>query len=291
MLGHKIFQRLKQRVPDTWCTVRGLADEAAALAPGLFDGSNVIGKVDVTDQHSLERLLNERQPQVIVNCVGVIKQRAEAKFAIASITINALLPHKLAELSGRWGGRLIHFSTDCVFSGSRGNYAEKDFADADDLYGRTKFLGEVSTGNALTLRTSIIGRELTHFQSLLEWFLGQNHKKITGYRGALYSGVTTNYLAELAVRIIEERSDMSGLYQVTAPTISKFELLCLLRDAFGLDVEIVPDDTFLCNRSMKGEKFLLATGYRCPPWPELVAQLRNDTTPYDQWRRHAEQTI
>ncbi len=265
MLGHKIFQRLKRSIPDTWCTVREPLDAAVALAPGLLDGGNVIGKVDVTDLSSLERLLNERQPQVIVNCVGVIKQRAEARSAIPSITINALLPHRLAELCGRWGGRLIHFSTDCVFSGSRGNYTEKDFADADDLYGRTKFLGEVSASNALTLRTS--------------------------YRRALYSGVTTNYLAEVVVRVIEERASLSGLYQVTAPTISKFELLGLLRDAFGLDVEIVPDDSFICIRSMKGEKFLLATGNRCPPWPTLVAEVRNDTTPYDEWRQHAEQTI
>lgn len=291
MLGHKLFQHLRDRFPDTSCTVCGRADEAAALAPGLFGNGNVIGNVDAADLEGLERLLNERRPKVIVNCVGVIKQRPEAKSAIPSITINALLPHLLAEWCERWNGRLIHFSTDCVFSGERGNYSEDDVADAHDLYGRTKYLGEVSAKNALTLRTSIIGRELEHSQSLLEWFLGQNRGPVKGYTRAFYSGVTTNYLAGLVARIIEEQPELHGLYQVTAATISKFELLCLLRDAYKKDVEIVPDDAFFCDRSMKGDKWLAATGYRAPSWPELAAQLAHDSTPYEQWRRNARQTI
>jgi dTDP-4-dehydrorhamnose reductase len=245
--------------------------------------------MDVGDLDALERLLLDKRPKVIVNCIGVIKQRTEAKSAILSIAINALLPHRLAELCTRWDGRLIHFSTDCVFSGKRGNYSEEDFADADDVYGRTKFLGEVSTNNALTLRTSIIGRELSQFKSLLEWFLSQNHRKIMGYTRAFYSGVTTNYLAELVAQIIEEQPHLSGLYQVTSATISKFDLLCLLRDAFAMDVDIDPEVKFLCDRSMNGDKFLNATGYRCPLWPELVAQLQNDPTPYGEWKKIGQQ--
>jgi len=291
MLGHKIFQYLHDRKQDVSCTVRGGAEETLALAPGLFRNGNIIYRTDVLDWAALERLLILRRPGMIVNCVGVIKQREEAKAAVPSITINALLPHRLAELCRQWGGRLVHFSTDCVFSGERGNYTEEDNSDAHDLYGRTKFLGEVSASNALTLRTSIIGRELTHYQSLLEWFLGQNGRRVKGYTRAFYSGVTTNYMAELVTRIIEEFPSLSGIYHVTGVTTSKFDLLCLLRDAFGIDVEIEPDEEFFCDRSMKGSKFREATGYHCPPWNELVAQLARDITPYEEWRRNVPQAI
>lgn len=291
MLGHKIFQQLRERVPDTWCTVRGSAEEAVALAPGLLDHQNVIANVDAADWPALEHLLGEIRPRLTVNCVGIVKQRAEAKSATPTITINALLPHKLAELCRGWEGRLIHFSTDCVFSGQRGHYSEQDESDAHDLYGRTKFLGEVNAPNALTLRTSIIGRELAHFQSLLEWFLDQDHSQVKGYTRALYSGVTTNYLAELVARIRSEFPRLSGLYQVTGDTISKFELLCLLREAFHMDVEIVPDHGFLCDRSLTGARFQTVTGYHWPAWAELAAELAADPTPYPEWRKNVRQTI
>jgi dTDP-4-dehydrorhamnose reductase len=290
MLGHKMFQRLRERFPNTCCTVRSSAGEAAALAPGLLD-RNVIADVDAMDWSSLDGLLCELKPSVIVNCVGIVKQRAEAKEAIPSIIINSLLPHRLAGWCERWSARLIHFSTDCVFSGERGNYSEEDHSDAKDVYGKTKFLGEVAGRKALTLRTSMIGRELTQFASLLEWFLSQGRGPVKGYTRAFYSGVTTNYLAELVARIIEEKPELHGLYQVTAPTISKFELLGLLRDAYQKDVEVVADDSFFCDRSMKGDKFVADTGYRCPPWAELIAQLAQDKTPYERWRRHAHETV
>jgi dTDP-4-dehydrorhamnose reductase len=232
----------------------------------------------------LERFLLEHRPETVVNCAGIVKQRNEAKDAARSIGVNSLLPHQLAEVCNRWGGRLIHFSTDCVFSGDRGDYQEDDFADARDLYGRSKFLGEVTAANAVTLRTSIIGRELAHRKSLLEWFLEQDHSRIRGYTHAIYSGVTTNYMARVVESLIEKHTALSGLYQVTAPAISKFQLLGLLRDAYGLDVEITPDPELFCDRSMKGDKFATATACIAPPWPELVAELANDDTQYSKWK-------
>jgi dTDP-4-dehydrorhamnose reductase len=184
-------------------------------------------------------------------------------------------------MAARWGGRVIHFSTDCVFSGKRGGYTEEDPSDGEDLYGKTKFLGEVAVANALTLRTSIIGRELTEHRSLLDWFLAQNHNTVRGYRRVIYSGVTTNYLAELVASIIQEHPGLHGMYQVASEPISKYNLLSLLRDAYRLDVEIVPDDGEVSDRSMKGDKLLAAIGYRCPPWPVLVRQLAEDDTPYE----------
>jgi dTDP-4-dehydrorhamnose reductase len=236
------------------------------------------------DFQALGSLLRERKPEFIVNCIGIVKQREAAKAAIPSITLNALLPHKLAEFAADWGGRVIHFSTDCVFNGRRGNYTEEDPSDAEDLYGKSKYLGEVSGSNALTLRTSIIGRELAQFQSLLEWFLAQKGKTVRGFRRVLYSGVTTNYIAQLVGNLIADHPSLSGLYQVTAPPISKHDLLCRLKEAYRMDVEIVPDEKEVSDRSMVGEKFVRATGYRLPEWDDLVARLANDPTPYDTWR-------
>jgi dTDP-4-dehydrorhamnose reductase len=284
MLGHKMFQVLRGRFADTWCTIRNPAADGALRRVGLFQGEGVIGGVRADDFASLRTLLSDLKPQVVVNCIGIIKQRSQAKTAIPSITLNALLPHKLAETCQEWGGRLIHFSTDCVFSGRRGGYTEDDLADAEDLYGRTKYLGEVAADNAVTLRTSIIGRELTHHQSLLEWFLRQDHATVRGFTLARYSGTTTNRLAEVVGDIIEYHPALSGLYQVTGQTISKHDLLCLIRDAYKMDVEIIPDETVLCDRSMKGDRFRRATGHASPPWTELIAQLANDPTPYENWR-------
>lgn len=284
MLGHKMFQTLKARYPQTTCTLQGKLNDSPYRQIELFRQGGVLEKVDAADLSGLARILEEHRPDYVVNCVGIVKQRGEAKAYIPSITLNSLLPHWLAETCRRWNGRVIHFSTDCVFSGRRGGYKDDDPSDAEDLYGKTKFLGEVTADNALTLRTSIIGRELAHFQSLLEWFLSRNHSSIKGYRRALYSGVTTNHLAEVVASLISDHPKLSGLYQVASNTISKYDLLCLLRDAYQLDVEIIPDAEFFCDRSLVGTRFHQATGYICPPWPDLVAQLATDPTPYQDWR-------
>jgi dTDP-4-dehydrorhamnose reductase len=268
MLGHKIVQRLRSTAP-TLSTIRGKSD-----------ASEIIGGVDLMDFPAVQKLLGELRPSFLINCAGIVKQRPEASGAIASITINALLPHRLAEWCSSWGGRLIHFSTDCVFSGSRGNYTEEDSSDATDLYGRSKFLGEVhiSSGapNALTLRTSMIGRELKRHTSLLDWFLAQNHRTVRGFRRVIYSGVTTNHLAALVEHIIDRHARLTGLYQVAAAPISKYDLLVALREAYRLDIEIVPDDNEICDRSMKGDKLRQAIGYQAPAWPDLLAQLAQE---------------
>ena len=284
MLGHKMLQVLGERFPHTQGTMHGSVNEGPLAQMQLFSDQQLIGYVDAENFPALSALLRRMEPDVIVNCIGVIKQRSEAKAYIPSITINALLPHRLAEVCGEWGGRLIHFSTDCVFSGEQGGYTEDSPSDATDLYGKTKYLGEVATDNAITLRTSIIGRELTHHHSLLDWFLSQHNATVQGYTRALYSGVTTNHLAEVVGNLIEHHPHLSGLYQVTGQTISKYDLLCLLRDAWAMNVEIIPNEIFACDRSMKGDKFHQATGYSAPPWPELVAQLAADTTLYQEWR-------
>lgn len=283
MLGHKLFQRLRERFPGTVCTTRKNVRQRPFDCIELLQGDDVIGGIDAMDFESLELVLAEREPDYLVNCVGIIKQRKETNNSIQSITINSLLPHKLTAMASKWGGRVIHFSTDCVFSGKRGAYTEQDVSDAEDLYGKSKFLGEVVAENALTLRTSIIGRELSQHSSLMDWFLSQNHKKVNGFKRVIYSGVTTNQMAELVADLIEKHGTLSGLYQVVSDPISKFDLLTLIRDAYELDIEIVPDEKEVSDRSMKGEKLRAATGYVSPPWPVLIRNLKDDPTPYDRW--------
>jgi dTDP-4-dehydrorhamnose reductase len=282
MLGHKMFQVLHRDFPNTLCTVLTRAQQELLERVDLPCGEAVLAGVDVMDFEGLERLFVPLRPHVIVNCVGIIKQRAESTYPIPSITINSLLPHKLAELAGRWGGRLIHFSTDCVFSGRQGNYTEEDSSDAEDLYGKSKFLGEVTAPNALTIRTSIIGRELEHRRSLLDWFLSANHSRVRGFSRVIFSGVSTHYLADFVARVIREYPTLSGLYQLASKPVSKHDLLCILRSAYGLDIEIVPDPSEISDRSLETRKLSRAMNFTPPDWPDLAAQLAVDPTAYQE---------
>lgn len=286
MLGHKLFQLFKRRSMSVTCTVRRAVRGSPLEAVGVYrDGDDVVEGVDAMEFEAVERILKTRTPDVVVNCIGVIKQRPIAALPIPSITVNALFPHRLATAAATVGARVVHFSTDCVFSGKRGRYAEDDPSDADDLYGRTKYLGEVAAPNAVTLRTSMIGRELATHASLLDWFLSQNHGKARGFTRHIYAGVTTPHLAEVVADIIEHHPSLSGVYQVTSPAISKYDLLCLLRDAFRLDVEISPDESTAIDRSMVGTRFDKAVGRKQPDWRELAFQLASDPTPYDRATR------
>jgi dTDP-4-dehydrorhamnose reductase len=282
MLGHKMFQVLHREYPGTLCSVRSDAQRELLCWVGLPRGSEVLSGVDVTDLAALERMLAALRPEVIVNCVGIIKQRSEAAYAIPSITINSLLPHKLAEMASFWGGRVIHFSTDCVFSGRKGNYTEDDPSDAEDLYGKSKFLGEVAAPNALTIRTSIIGRELEEHRSLLDWFLSNNHGRVRGFSRVMFSGVSTNYLAEFVARAICEYPALSGLYQLASQPVSKHDLLGILRSAYDLDIEILRDDSEISDRSLDPGKLARAIDFNRPAWPDLAAQLAADPTPYKE---------
>lgn len=284
MLGHKMVQILTRRFPDIFCTFVGCPPGPRCQFAELYRGVQVLGDVDAMDLESLGSLVKSLRPKTIINCIGVVKQRDEATCHIPSITLNALLPHRLAECVGSWGGRLIHFSTDCVFSGRTGPYSEDAPSDAEDLYGKSKYLGEVASEHALTLRTSIIGRELDHFRSLLEWFLSQRGGKVRGFTRVIYSGVTTNHLAGLVGDLIDGFPDLAGLYHVASPAISKFDLLCGLKRAYGVDVVVQPDDEIVCDRSLIDDRFRKATGLPVPEWPLLLHELATDPTPYGRWK-------
>jgi len=282
MLGHKVWQTFAPRF-DTYVTFRGSADGYTGAR--LFNPERSISGVSAQDFDSLTETFSIVKPEVVVNCIGIVKQKTEANDPIASIAVNALFPHQLAQLCGEQGVRLIQLSTDCVFAGRKGNYSEKDTPDAEDLYGRTKLLGEVAGANCLTVRTSMIGRELNSAHGLVEWFLAQEGKRVRGFKRAVFSGFTTQELADLLGRIISEYPELSGLWHVAAAPINKFDLLSLIRDVYELNVEIELDDSFNCDRSLNGARFSKATGFTPSSWPEMIRRMRDDSTSYDDLRR------
>jgi dTDP-4-dehydrorhamnose reductase len=279
MLGHQLCRLLPERM-DTWATTRTEASKDPTLA--MLAPDRLISHFDVLDTRRLCELLDSIQPHAVVNAVGIVKQRDEAKQAVPSIQVNALFPHQLADLCVERGIRVIQISTDCVFSGFRGNYSEIDVPDPVDLYGRTKLLGELNRPGCLTLRTSIIGWQLNTFSSLLSWFALQRNKHIKGYRKAIYSGFSTTVLAQLIGDILQTRPDLNGLYQVASEPISKFDLLVKLRDILGWkDIVIDPDDQFFCDRSLSGTRFSTATGWRPPTWEAMLQGLASEWPAYE----------
>ena len=284
MLGHKLWQTFASRF-DAYATFRGSVDDCGTA--GIFDPARSIGGISVQDLGSVERVLAGNRPDVVVNSIGVVKQDAAAKDPLTSIEVNALFPHRLAKACAEIGARLIHLSTDCVFSGQRGNYSLSDPADATDLYGRTKLLGEVNYDHCLTLRTSMIGRELTGSHGLVEWFLSQQGKAVRGYKKAVFSGFTTVTLASAIADIISDHPELHGVWHFAAEPINKFDLLALIKEGFNLSIEIEPDENFVCDRSLNGDAFRQATGYVAPSWPTMVEALVRDTTPYEEIRRRS----
>jgi dTDP-4-dehydrorhamnose reductase len=280
MLGHKIVQMLRERVA-TWVAVRS---PDRPYYEGLFDSDRLLTGVDAANFDSVIRACAGARPHVVVNCVGVVKQRREAADPLPALAVNALFPHRLAGLTRALGARLLHVSTDCVFAGTRGGYTEDDIPDATDLYGRSKLLGEVTGPGCLTLRTSIIGRELSSAAGLLEWFLSHRGGRVRGYTRARFSGLTTLALARVTADLIEHHPALEGLYHVASEPIDKYDLLRRIDAAVGAGVAIEPDETICIDRSLDGTRFAAAFGRAVPGWDAMIAELAADPTPYDDWR-------
>lgn len=273
MLGHRLFHHLGGQ-HDVRVTLR--RELAAYHDYRLFTKTSAYAGIDMGDMERLRKVVSEFQPEAMVNCVGVVKQREEGRSAIPNIEINALLPHRLAQLAQVVGARLIQMSTDCVFSGRRGSYRETDPSDADDLYGRAKLLGEVIEGSCLTIRTSIIGRELSRKQGLLEWFLSQRGRSVKGFRHAIFSGFTTAEMSRIIEKMLTAHPRASGLYHVSAEPISKYELLRKINEAFGLNITVVPEDEPRCDRSLDSTRFRREFGYHSPAWDAMVSELAKE---------------
>jgi dTDP-4-dehydrorhamnose reductase len=267
MLGHQLRRELG-RSHEVLATVRRSREAAdvAALGEGVAFG------IDVRDFDRVNGVVTRFRPDAVVNAVGIVKQRKEAEDPLASIETNALFPHRLARLCTVTGARVVHLSTDCVFSGRVGHYRESDRPDPEDLYGRSKLLGEVGKPH-LTLRSSIIGLEMGRRQGLVEWFLA-SRGTIQGYRRVLYSGLTTLEMSRLVARLLDRHPDLEGLWHVASEPIDKYTLLVRLARALDRrDLAIEPVDEPVCDRSLCGDAFAEATGYRAPSWEAMLAEL------------------
>lgn len=265
MLGNAMF-RIVSETAEAYATIRSVS--AIRHFPAQLQ-DRILSGVDVLDHDVLVDLFRRLRPDVVVNCVGLVKQLAESEDPLSVLPINAMLPHRLARLCALVGARLVHVSTDCVFAGVKGGYRESDVSDATDLYGKSKFIGEVDYSNAVTLRTSIIGHELSSSQGLVEWFLSQTGS-VKGYAKAVFSGLPTVELARAIRDVVIPRPDLCGVYHVASTPIAKLDLLQLIASVYGKEIDIVPDGAVVIDRSLNAERFLAATGYAPPLWPELV---------------------
>jgi dTDP-4-dehydrorhamnose reductase len=220
-------------------------------------------------------VVQQTSPDVVINCVGLIKQLATANDPLVVLPVNSMYPHQLAAICEQQGARLVHISTDCVFDGRKGNYVESDESNATDLYGKAKYIGELhDKPHAITLRTSIIGHELNSSTGLVEWFLSQTGS-IKGFKRAIFSGLPTVELARIIKDYVIPRPDMSGLYHVSAEPISKFDLLSLIAQIYEKVIEITPESEFVIDRSLNSQLFQTETGYRAPAWPDLVRMMKD----------------
>lgn len=282
MLGHKLSQRMRDEF-EIYTTIRGELDKYIQIP--IFEGIKIIPQINVENIDQMIRAIKTVKPDVIINAIGIIKQLPVSKNIVKTIAINSLLPHQLASFTTENNIRLINISTDCVFNGKKGFYNEADFPDAEDLYGKSKNLGEVIADNCITLRTSIIGRELFTSHSLVEWFLSMRGKTIRGYLNAIYTGFPTLVLADILKMLLIDFPKLEGLFHVSSNKISKYELLKLINNEFQTGVRIEPFAEFYCDRSLNSAKFKTITGYQPPEWTEMIKMLAEDGKLYENWRK------
>lgn len=270
MLGHRLLRQFSSR-HETRVTLRRKLSDYARF--GLFNSDNSFDEADVRNSGRVAGIISDFKPGAVINAAGIVKQRPEAHEAGISTEVNALFPHRLAQLCRASAARLVHLSTDCVFSGEKGNYAESDRPDPLDLYGRTKLQGEVDAPGVITLRTSLIGRELDRKTGLVEWFLAQKGKTIKGYRRAVFSGFTTAELSRVIDMLVVRHPEAHGLYHASSAPISKLDLLAGLDRRLNHGVNIVPDDSVVCDRSLDSTRFRKAFGYSPPAWDSMLDEL------------------
>jgi dTDP-4-dehydrorhamnose reductase len=280
-LGHRLCLDWAERF-ECWGTVRAPVEDPVAelLAP-----ARLIAGISAEEPDTLRSALERARPDVVVNCVGAVKQAEAGQHPIPAIRINSLFPHELAAACRESSARMIHVSTDCVFSGKRGRYSEQDVPDAADLYGRSKLLGEISGEGLLTLRTSLIGRELRSSLGLLEWLISNRGGSVKGFSRAVFSGLTTIALASEIGVLIEENPGLEGIWHLASEPIDKLELLTALERALELGIEIVPDDSVIVDRSLDSTRLCRATGRQPRRWDQMVDELAADATPYEEIRR------
>jgi dTDP-4-dehydrorhamnose reductase len=282
MLGHKLIQVLNGD-HEVFGTIRGEFGESERRVP-MFAKDRIIAGVAVDDPATVRRAIEQVRPDVVLNAIGVIKQISDAKNVITTLTVNSIFPHRLSELAGEFGFRLITVSTDCVFDGARGNYTEDDIPNATDLYGKSKNLGEVVADNCLTIRTSIIGHEISSAHSLVDWFLSNRGGKVKGYVNAIYSGFPTVVFAAIIDNLIRNHQNLSGLYHVSSDPIDKYQLLKLISEEYNADIEVEPFEDFRIDRSLNSDRFRNEVGFSPEKWPAMIKAMADDARVYETWK-------
>ena len=273
MLGHKLFEVLSGDL-DVWGTVRQPLE--GITGSGISDTRRTLPGVDAFDFSSVVAAIDRIRPAVIINGIGIVKQLREASDEGLLMAINADLPHRLADIAASTGARLVHISTDCVFSGRRGNYDESDVPDPVDAYGGSKLKGELVDGPGLTLRTSFVGRELASSHGLIEWFFSKRGSRVTGFANAFFSGLTTNELARVIRTVIRDHPHLSGVYHVSGPRISKYELLCLLNERTRVGCQIVASEEPFIDRSLDSTRFRSAVNWVPPTWEQMLDEVASE---------------
>jgi len=269
MIGHKIAQVLEKKNDIIGTSRKSIKPIDLGLKK-----SKIIYKdfADNTDFNFIKNLM----PDIIINCVGITTRRINNTNISQLEFINSKLPHILADWAIINNRKLIHLSTDCVFSGKTGNYIDDSYHDATDLYGRSKSLGEVNNKNTLTIRTSLIGREIFNFTELFEWFYRNKGGKVSGYDNVIYSGLTTIRLGKILEKIINDFPNLIGIYNFSSEPITKYSLLNLINKHFELGVQIFKDTKIKSNKVLISKKFTEITAINPPNWNDLILEFKED---------------
>ena len=277
MVGHTLIKQLLAK-HEIFTILRNRTDlQSSKFFEKILQKDRCVLIDDINQYENLNNIIKQISPDIIINCIGVIKQRNDIKNTLNMIRINSLLPHILNDICHKNKMKLIHLSTDCVFSGNKGNYKESDNPDPTDKYGESKLLGEINEGTSLTIRTSFIGPELFNKKSLFEWIKSQKNTEIDGFENAIYSGLTTLTFAQVIENIIDKHLDLSGVWQVSSDSISKFELIKMINQKFNLNIKINRNSSFQCNRSLNSSKFKKKTAIKIPSWESMINDLYNDS--------------
>jgi dTDP-4-dehydrorhamnose reductase len=265
---------------DVFGTTREEASNSSPLAKFLPQEKWISG-VDASNADSVKRIFDVDKFDVAINCIGLIKQRNSLVSDSEMMTINGEFPHHLAQIANRVGTRVVHISTDCVFSGSKGNYFESDTPDPVDVYGKSKLLGELIDSNNLTLRTSHVGRELTVKKSFIEWLISQKGGHVNGYSHAIYSGLTSQAIAKTLSKLLSGNSHLTGLFHVSSQPISKLEIINKINKLLDLQIAVTPDASVQINRSLNSDKFQNATNISPQTWDEMLSDFSQDQKTYE----------
>jgi dTDP-4-dehydrorhamnose reductase len=279
MLGHMLVRVLSE-THDVYGTSKQEWSAASGLAKFLSKEKWIAG-VDAKDITTVDDFFREHQFDVVINCIGVVKQRGHRTSEDEMIEVNAHFPHKLLRICDASDARLIQISTDCVFSGNKGNYLVTDNPDPIDIYGSSKLAGEIVDDHNLTIRTSHVGRELSNFTSLFEWILNNRGKKVVGYSNAIYSGLTTFSLSVVINSLLTTGSSINGLVHVASSPISKFQLITELNNRLDLGLDIKIDDSVVLNRSLLSSDQITQHGIEIPSWDQMLDNFCEDQTTYD----------